>query len=76
METETLDKLYLEISQFTKAKTGNEIRLEIMIDILINKCLLLHQVTCIHELSAEVKHCIDCPVRMCCNRERNFVREK
>ena len=28
METETLDKLYLEISQFTKAKTAREIELE------------------------------------------------
>lgn len=28
METETLDKLYLEISQFTKAKTGDQAELE------------------------------------------------
>ena len=28
METETLDKVYLEWSQFTKAKTVNEIALE------------------------------------------------
>ena len=28
METETLDKLYLEWSQFTKAKTKRELQLE------------------------------------------------
>lgn len=28
METETLDKLFLEISQFTKAKTSRELLLE------------------------------------------------
>lgn len=28
METETIDKLYLELSQFTKAKTGRELALE------------------------------------------------
>jgi|GEM_PF-5886926 len=28
LQTETLDKLYLEWSQFTKAKTGRELRLE------------------------------------------------
>lgn len=28
MQTETLDKLYLEWSQFTKAKTGKELHLE------------------------------------------------
>lgn len=28
MDTETLDKLYLEWSQFTKARTAREIRME------------------------------------------------
>lgn len=28
MQTETLDKLYLEISQFTKAKTAQEMELQ------------------------------------------------
>lgn len=28
-ETETIDKLYLELSQFTRAKSDNEIRLEV-----------------------------------------------
>lgn len=32
METETLDKLYLEISQFTKAKTKRELELERLSD--------------------------------------------
>lgn len=31
MQTETLDKLYLEWSQFTKAKTGRETQLENLI---------------------------------------------
>ena len=28
METETLDKFYLELSQFTKAKTAREIKMK------------------------------------------------
>lgn len=32
METETLDKLYLEIGQFTQARTNREIALERQID--------------------------------------------
>ena len=36
METETLDKLYLEISQFTEAKTKSELYLENMIRNIAN----------------------------------------
>jgi len=32
METTTLDKLYLEWSQFTKAKTAKELRLQEVLD--------------------------------------------
>lgn len=32
MGTETLDKLYLEISQFTEAKTNREIALKSLVD--------------------------------------------
>jgi hypothetical protein len=34
-ETETLDKIYLEWSQFTKARTGREIRLKNALVLLI-----------------------------------------
>ena len=34
MQTETLDKLYLEWSQFTKAKTAKELKLEARIEAL------------------------------------------
>ena len=37
MNTETLDKLYLEWSQFTRAKTASELRL---INALHNICLI------------------------------------
>lgn len=45
-ETETLDKLYLEISQFTTAKTGREIKLEQQRDKLLEasaEFLEMHQ---------------------------------
>ena len=35
MDTETLDKLYLEISQFTEAKTNREIKLATALDDLM-----------------------------------------
>ncbi len=38
METETLDKLYLEISQITKAKTNKEINLEKTNSDLLEAC--------------------------------------
>jgi len=34
METETIDKLFLELSQFSKAKTGREIQLEKRVELL------------------------------------------
>lgn len=42
METETLDRLFLELSQITQAKTGREIELEKRLDkeIAINKYLM------------------------------------
>ena len=36
MDTETLDKLFLELSQFTKAKTAREIELENLVEQLCN----------------------------------------
>ncbi len=37
MITETLDRLYLEISQFTKARTRREIALEARVDELVER---------------------------------------
>ena len=36
-ETETLDKLFLELSQFTKARTGREINLTAAYDAMASK---------------------------------------
>lgn len=38
METETLDRLYLEIAQFTTAKTDRELKLENTIAGLVQSC--------------------------------------
>ena len=38
MDTETLDKLYLEWSQFTKAKTKHEIYLESTLNNALHMC--------------------------------------
>ena len=37
-QTETLDKLYLEWSQFTTAKTDKQIQLEASLSIALNMC--------------------------------------
>jgi len=41
METETISKLFLELSQFTDAKTAREISLEIKVDELASHVRIL-----------------------------------
>lgn len=72
-ETETLDRLYLEMSQFTTAKTRKEIKLEKTIDTLTEMLLLKSNFTCIHKREGSV-HCNGCPVIEFCNREQCFSK--
>lgn len=50
-ETEIIDKLFLELSQFTKATTGKEIKLKLEIDELKKR---LEAINVLGELKQEI----------------------
>lgn len=65
MTTETLDKMYLEYSNITKAKTAKELKLKSALQQIFNKLALPHQLDhdallgeC-HKCTALIRECTD-----------------
>lgn len=71
METEIIDRLFLELSQVTTAKTRKEIEYEEKMDVLINMVLLKWRFKCVHD-DPNTTSCQGCPVVKCYNREQRF----
>lgn len=73
METEMIDKLYLELSHVTKAKTHKEIELEKTIECLQRIIVDMSN----YEFKCGINYCDDCPfahIKLAClvPKQRNF----